>query len=235
MTKPQTQASYEARLDRVTDYIYEHLEEDIDPDRLAEVACLSPYHWHRIYAAMRGETISATVRRLRLLRAADRLANSDMPVRTIAERAGYSTANCLRARVQGCLRQGACRLSRQWQSCGVQGRRQGAGRRGLPGRHGDACRSPLCRASPTRAPICRSTGRWAGCSSELAARKIMTPGSEDDRRVLRRSRSGAGRRHCVHAPVRRSPKMSRSPHRSRRQSCAAASMQGCATRDPMPT
>jgi len=93
MTKPQTQASYEARLDRVTDYIHEHLEEDIHPDRLAEVACLSPYHWHRIYAAMRGETISATVRRLRLLRAADRLANSDMPVRTIAERAGYSTGD----------------------------------------------------------------------------------------------------------------------------------------------
>jgi AraC family transcriptional regulator len=93
MTKPQTQASYEARLDRVTDYIHEHLEEDIRPDRLAEIACLSPYHWHRIYAAMRGETISATVRRLRLLRAADRLANSDIPVTAIAQRAGYSTAD----------------------------------------------------------------------------------------------------------------------------------------------
>lgn len=93
MTKPQTQASYEARLDRVTDYIYEHLEEDIRPELLAEVACLSSYHWHRIYAAMRGETVSATIRRLRLLHAADRLANSDMPIRTIAGRAGYSTAD----------------------------------------------------------------------------------------------------------------------------------------------
>jgi AraC family transcriptional regulator len=93
MTRPQTQASYEARLDRVTDYIYEHLEGDIHPERLAEVACLSSYHWHRIYAAMRGETISATVRRLRLLRAADRLANADMPIRTIAKRAGYRTAD----------------------------------------------------------------------------------------------------------------------------------------------
>ena len=92
MTRPQTQASYETRLDRVTDYIYEHLEEDIRLDLLAEVACLSPYHWHRIYVAMRGETVSATIRRLRLLRAADRLANSDTPIKTIAERAGYSTA-----------------------------------------------------------------------------------------------------------------------------------------------
>ena len=93
MTRPQTQTSYAARLDRVADYIYEHLDEDVRPEHLAEVACLSPYHWHRIYMGMRGETISATMRRLRLLRAADRLANSDMPLRTIGERAGYSSGD----------------------------------------------------------------------------------------------------------------------------------------------
>jgi AraC family transcriptional regulator len=93
MNKQQTQASYETRLNRVADYIYEHLEEDIRLDSLAEIACLSPYHWHRIYTAMRGETINATIRRLRLLRAADRLANSDIPIKAIAERAGYSTAD----------------------------------------------------------------------------------------------------------------------------------------------
>ena len=93
MAKHKTQASYQARLDRVVDHIYAHLDEDIRPERLAEVACLSPYHWHRIYVAMRGETISATIRRLRLLRAADRLANSDLPMGMIAERAGYSGAD----------------------------------------------------------------------------------------------------------------------------------------------
>jgi AraC family transcriptional regulator len=93
MAKHETQASYQARLDRVVDHIYAHLDEDIRPERLAEVACLSPYHWHRIYVAMRGETISATIRRLRLLRAADRLANSDLPMGMIAERAGYSGAD----------------------------------------------------------------------------------------------------------------------------------------------
>jgi AraC family transcriptional regulator len=93
MAKQQTQASYQARLDRVVGHIYAHLDEDIRPEGLAEIACLSPYHWHRIYVAMRGETISATIRRLRLLRAADRLANSDLPLGTIAERAGYSGAD----------------------------------------------------------------------------------------------------------------------------------------------
>jgi AraC family transcriptional regulator len=89
MSKPQTRASYETRLNRVVDHIYAHLDEDIRFNDLAEVACLSPYHWHRIYAAVRGETIAATVRRLRLLRAADRLANSSEPIKIIAEQAGY--------------------------------------------------------------------------------------------------------------------------------------------------
>ena len=80
MAKLQTQASYQARLDRVVGHIYAHLDDDIRPEGLAEVACLSPYHWHRIYVAMRGETIGATIRRLRLQRAADRLANSDLSV-----------------------------------------------------------------------------------------------------------------------------------------------------------
>jgi AraC family transcriptional regulator len=93
MAKHATQASYQARLDRVVDHLYAHLDEDMRPEALAEIACLSPYHWHRIYVAMRGETIGATIRRLRLLRAADRLANSQMPMTTIAERAGYSGAD----------------------------------------------------------------------------------------------------------------------------------------------
>src|SRR5262249_12259825 len=42
-------------------------------------------------SAMRGETIAATVRRLRLLRAADRLANSAMEIAEIAARAGYGS------------------------------------------------------------------------------------------------------------------------------------------------
>jgi AraC family transcriptional regulator len=93
MAKRHTLDSYQARLDRVVDHIYAHLDEDIRPEGLAEIACLSPYHWHRIYVAMRGETLSTTIRRLRLLRAADRLANSDLSIGTIAERAGYSGAD----------------------------------------------------------------------------------------------------------------------------------------------
>jgi AraC family transcriptional regulator len=84
-------ARYEARLNRVLDHIHDHLDEPLDIDRLAEIACLSPYHWHRIYQAMHGETVAATVRRLRLHRAAGYLANGSMPLAQIAERSGYSS------------------------------------------------------------------------------------------------------------------------------------------------
>lgn len=93
MLKESTRASYNDRLDRVMDHVYAHLEDDISFDRLADIACLSPYHWSRIFSAIRGETIVATIRRLRLQRAADRLANSSLDIETIAARAGYSSAD----------------------------------------------------------------------------------------------------------------------------------------------
>jgi len=80
---------YDARLKRVTDYIYENLDQDIDLLHLAEIACMSPFHWHRIYQAVYGETIAATVRRLRLARAAADLTNTDKPVQEVAKRAGF--------------------------------------------------------------------------------------------------------------------------------------------------
>ncbi|MCC7125763.1 MAG: AraC family transcriptional regulator [Acidobacteria bacterium] len=93
MTIASARGDYESRMNRVIDYIHDHLEDDIRLDVLADVACLSPWHWHRIYTAMRGETIAATIRRLRLSRAAERLANSTMTLDAIAGRAGYGSTD----------------------------------------------------------------------------------------------------------------------------------------------
>lgn len=93
MTKPATRQSYLDRLNRVDDYIHAHLEGDLSFERLAEVACLSPYHWSRIYAAMRGETVAVRIRRLRLQRAADRLANTDIAMDKISMLAGYGSTD----------------------------------------------------------------------------------------------------------------------------------------------
>lgn len=82
-------ANYERRLHRVSAYIYAHLDEELDLDRLSEIACLSPHHWHRVYRAVHGETLAATVKRLRLQRAAADLVQTELPVEAIARRSGY--------------------------------------------------------------------------------------------------------------------------------------------------
>jgi len=86
-----TSESYASRLTRVSAYIHDHLDEELSLDVLARIACLSPYHWHRIYHAHFGETVAATVRRLRLQRAAADLAHTDRAILKVAERAGYDS------------------------------------------------------------------------------------------------------------------------------------------------
>lgn len=83
-------SQYEARLSRVCDYIHDNLDEPLDLDNLAQIACLSPWHWHRIYRAVYGETVTATIKRLRLHRAASDLVQTDWSLESIAKRAGYS-------------------------------------------------------------------------------------------------------------------------------------------------
>jgi AraC family transcriptional regulator len=87
--KRAVEESYEGRIGRVVAYVFDHLDDDLDLDRLAEIACLSPWHWHRVYAAMRGETIAATVKRLRLDRAATALVQTPLSIDAIAKRSGY--------------------------------------------------------------------------------------------------------------------------------------------------
>lgn len=82
---------YAIRLDRVVTWLADHLDDALDLARLADVACLSPYHFHRIYHAIQGETAADTVRRLRLHRAAVDLIAGDKPIPRVATRAGYGS------------------------------------------------------------------------------------------------------------------------------------------------
>ncbi|WP_395824537.1 GyrI-like domain-containing protein [Elstera sp.] len=82
---------YEARILRVVDHLWANLDAPLDLDRLAKIACFSPYHFHRLYRGITGETVAETVRRLRLHRAAGQLAQSDQPIADIANRAGYGS------------------------------------------------------------------------------------------------------------------------------------------------
>ncbi len=84
-----TREYYEERILHVQIYIQEHLDEDISLEDLAEVACFSPFHFHRIFRGMVGESVKEYVRRLRVERAALQLRHSERSIQDIAFDAGY--------------------------------------------------------------------------------------------------------------------------------------------------
>lgn len=88
--KTTTRLSYAARIERAQKYLSEHLDDAIDLERIAAVAHFSPYHFHRVYVSIVGETVADTLRRNRLNRAAVKLLTSVAPVLKIGREAGYS-------------------------------------------------------------------------------------------------------------------------------------------------
>jgi AraC family transcriptional regulator len=82
---------YADRIQRVVDHLAEHLDDALDLEALARVACFSPYHFHRVYLALLGETVNDTVRRLRLSRAAIDLLDRKLSIERTACRAGYAS------------------------------------------------------------------------------------------------------------------------------------------------
>jgi AraC family transcriptional regulator len=85
------QDRYAQRILRVLIYIQDHLDEALSLRELADVANVSPYHFHRIFRGMVGEPVLEHVRRLRLERAAHDLTNTEHGVSRIAFDAGYET------------------------------------------------------------------------------------------------------------------------------------------------
>jgi AraC family transcriptional regulator len=89
--KIATAESYQERILRVLVHIQGRLDEPLELDELARVACFSPFHFHRVFRALTGEGVHEYVRRLRLERAAQRLKLQEQPVTQIAFEAGYES------------------------------------------------------------------------------------------------------------------------------------------------
>ncbi len=90
--KPSTQARYALRLDRVLRWLADHPDRTPDLHQLAGLACLSPYHFHRVYRALVGETLGETAQRMRLQRAARALSTGQDDLARVARQAGYQSA-----------------------------------------------------------------------------------------------------------------------------------------------
>ena len=83
---------YLARINRALDHIDANLGGALTLDELADAACFSRFHFHRLFSALVGETLADYIRRVRLQRAAARLTQCPKDsITTVALDCGFSS------------------------------------------------------------------------------------------------------------------------------------------------
>jgi AraC family transcriptional regulator len=94
MTPAESRAVYAERINRVIDFIADHLAEPLPLKRLARTAHFSPFHFHRLFTALVGEPVHAFTRRLRLEKAIFLMKNGPRTTLTgVALRCGFAASS----------------------------------------------------------------------------------------------------------------------------------------------
>jgi len=80
------------RLESVVDYVDAHLDAELSLERMATLAAISPFHFHRLFHQWSGETLNEFVRRRRLDVAAGRLRHCpDEKITAISLNCGFAS------------------------------------------------------------------------------------------------------------------------------------------------
>lgn len=93
--KESTQNQYQQAINRVVDYINSHLGEELSLTMLADLSCITQFHFHRIFSSVIGEPIGTYITRLRLETAAQQLTENTKPITDIADNCGYQSLHAL--------------------------------------------------------------------------------------------------------------------------------------------
>jgi AraC family transcriptional regulator len=91
VVKSETRSFYHQAVQRAVEHVAANLDEALELAELAGTAALSPFHFHRVFRGITGETPLELHRRLRMERAAWRLCHGEDSVTRIAFDAGYET------------------------------------------------------------------------------------------------------------------------------------------------
>ncbi|MEZ8825988.1 GyrI-like domain-containing protein [Vibrio amylolyticus] len=86
---------YSQRLTPVIRHLEKHFNSPLNLEEVAKLACLSPYHFHRIFKAVTGETLNDYLRRLRLEQVANELFYKKPAVTNVALEFGFSSSQSL--------------------------------------------------------------------------------------------------------------------------------------------
>ncbi len=83
---------YDQKLQRVCEYIQQHLDDELDLNTLSQVASLSKFHFHRIFVANTGVNLMKFIQLCRLKRASFQLAfSTDTKIIDIALQSGFDS------------------------------------------------------------------------------------------------------------------------------------------------
>ncbi len=89
--KAETGRIHRERIGQVQNHLEAHLDTSLQVKDLAQVACMAPHHFHRVFRGLVGESVLAHIKRLRLQRAAAQLLHNQIPVTEAAFSAGYDS------------------------------------------------------------------------------------------------------------------------------------------------
>lgn len=79
------------RLNSAVNYIEEHLTDNVDIDKVSQIACCSAFHFQRMFSYLAEVPLSEYIRRRKMTRAAIDLQNSNEKVIDIALKYGYDS------------------------------------------------------------------------------------------------------------------------------------------------
>ncbi len=88
-SKDEIQADRKNRIDRAFYYIEENLDTHLSLSKVADVACFSPFHFHRIFKTVTGETLNEFITRKKIERSVADLLHKDLKVGEIAHSYGF--------------------------------------------------------------------------------------------------------------------------------------------------
>lgn len=85
----------EVQIKEVVRYLEQHCCEPVNLEQAAQIANLSPFHFHRVFKALVGETVAEFIRRMRHEKAAQSLMFQEKSVTTVAFEFGFSSSQAM--------------------------------------------------------------------------------------------------------------------------------------------
>ncbi len=85
---------YIGRINKVIDFIEDNLDKELPLEYVSNISCYSPFHFHRIFSSIMGETINSFINRKRIEKIASVIMNgSDIPLTELAYNYGFKSGS----------------------------------------------------------------------------------------------------------------------------------------------